>query len=229
MCPERPVAGADQPPAPASVISARLLGHVRALNRAYVDLLAGSDDAALGPAAADLSADVLAALAGLDDAGRERVAACSFSLFGLGLEDADFWVRAGVARIADLPHERYGHTAVDRFLATALFLAWHVAQSNELVGRFLLAMPARTHHAMRRLSPAHLHAIALAHPQLLRPRWPDNPCFWPDLLAFAASGDQPGLDAARLLGIQLIAAEIEPDVIRRPSRAGATTTRRPRR
>jgi hypothetical protein len=41
------------------------------------------------------------------------------------------------------------------------------------------------------------------------PRWPTNPAFWPDLIRLAAANDTRRLGTARLLGTQLIAAELE--------------------
>jgi hypothetical protein len=50
--------------------------------------------------------------------------------------------------------------------------------------------------------------IAAEHANLLAPRWPTNPRFWPDLVRFATQEDLPQLETAKLLGNQLIAAEL---------------------
>jgi hypothetical protein len=48
------------------------------------------------------------------------------------------------------------------------------------------------------------------------PRWPTNPGFWPDLARFAAAGDQQRLATAKLLGSQLIAAELQGSAVQSP-------------
>ena len=54
-----------------------------------------------------------------------------------------------------------------------------------------------------------LRRIAVDYAGLLMPRWPTNPCFWPDLVRFAAAVMPRRLATAQLLGSQLIAAELE--------------------
>src|SRR5204863_523914 len=52
-----------------------------------------------------------------------------------------------------------------------------------------------------------IQALAEAHPEWLRPRWPTRVRVWRELLLAAAAGEAPALERARLHGLTLLAAE----------------------
>jgi hypothetical protein len=58
--------------------------------------------------------------------------------------------------------------------------------------------------------------LSVHHASLLMPRWPTNPGFWPDLVRFAAAGDHHRLATAKILGSQLIAAELQASALHSP-------------
>ena len=55
-----------------------------------------------------------------------------------------------------------------------------------------------------------LRSVAACQVLPLPPRWSGNPCFWPDLLRSALALDPLRLDLAKLLGVQLLAADLHP-------------------
>ena len=119
-----------------------------------------------------------------------------------------------LARAARDDRERLAY-AVDggawqgAFCELALLHAWHVATCSPLAARMVYAMPEATAHRLAATPLWQVRRIADNHGDLLAPRWPTNPAFWPDLLYFAATGDAQRLGIAQLLGHQLIAAELE--------------------
>src|SRR6266513_2776416 len=52
-----------------------------------------------------------------------------------------------------------------------------------------------------------IQALAEAHPEWLRPRWPTRVRVWRELLLAAAAGEALALERARLHGLTLLAAE----------------------
>lgn len=201
----------------APVLSTALLLHVQRLNRDYVEVLL-AERTRPGPAIAveTLSDKLVHALAQLNAPARTALASCPFALYSLGFDDQRFW-NAALAERPGLSGEsaeaRYGPASTAptqaAFCEVALFAAWHTACAHRMAARFLFGMPE---HVAGRLVAAPLwqvRRIALDHPGLLTPRWPGNPAFWPDLVKFAAANDMVKLEAARLLGSQLIAAEFD--------------------
>jgi hypothetical protein len=98
----------------------------------------------------------------------------------------------------------------------ALLYAWHVATSSPIAARLVYAMPEAVAQRLTAAPPWYIRRLAVHHASLLMPRWPTNPGFWPDLVRFAAAGDQQRLATAKLLGSQLIAAELQGSALRSP-------------
>jgi len=212
-----------------SPIPPALREQVRQLNRAYLELLRADEEGITAGFASPpgLPALVVEMLTTLPESALGQIAECPVTLYNLRFEDAAFWAGGGTGLVADVT-ESYGKVGERSFVGTALFFAWHVAQSSELAARLLLAMPSATHVAFRDLPLAQLHRYAAVCPWLLQPRWANHACFWPDLLRTAAQGDQAALDAALLLGVQLAFTEVEPAAV--PAKhAGAATPRHRRR
>jgi hypothetical protein len=203
MTPDCPASPPDWPRPPWSPIPATLRVQLRELNRGFLELL-GDEPGIAGPA------PWLDALADLAPDARELIADCPVTLFNLRFEQTAFWAEPEPPIVAEADVTPYLIGAPRSFVGTALFFAWHVVQCSELAARLLLAMPSATYRAFRLLPLAQLDRYAQACPGLLLPRWIDHPCFWPDLLAAAARGDQVALDAALLSGIQLVFKEVEP-------------------
>jgi hypothetical protein len=201
----------------APVLSAPLLSHVHQLNLDYVELLIAQRGAPhVGTQLQHLPVKLHALLAVLSPSARTLLAALPFTLYSLGFEDEGFWRVASEKTSASMQapvEQRYAPAespcVQDEFCDVALLHAWHVAMSNRLASRVVYAMPDVTAARLAATPLWRIKRVAIDCPALLMPRWPTNPGFWPDLLRFAAANDVTRLATAKLLGSQLIAAELE--------------------
>jgi hypothetical protein len=201
----------------APVLDAALLKSIQQLNLDYLELLVAEH--AMGECAAQLQhlpPTQRAALAALPASALLAMAETPYTLYSLGVEDENFWASICADSIEGIPStvvRRYAPTpdttAQFAFCNLALFHAWHVAAANPMAARVLYAMPYTTAQRLAATPLWQIRCIASRHAALLMPRWPTNPAFWPDLIRFAASKDARRLITARLLGVQLIAAELE--------------------
>lgn len=194
----------------APILSAGAMGVLAGLNRDYLDLLiaGGCDGAGL------LGDGVMRELSAASPEVLDSMAACCYALFAL---DLPFPVRTAdpaAAQVNDPVTQRYcafpvGAGTWTAFTTTALFFAWHLSRNSPLSARVMLGLPVIAAHAIAALDPWELQHIAGQQPAPLKPRWHSNPCFWPDLVRFAASRNPLQLDLARLLGLQLLAADLQ--------------------
>jgi hypothetical protein len=197
----------------APVLDSALLARIHDLNLDYVELLIAEHAA---PSAAaqlqHLHGSVPAAIAALTPAASLALAATPFTLYSLGFEDEVSWL-AVCERVPASLAERYARIEATSLQASfcelALLHAWHVATSNKLAAKVLYAMPDAISVRLAATPLWQIKRIASQHSELLLPRWPTNPAFWPDLVQFASLNDSRRLATAQLLGSQLIAAELE--------------------
>lgn len=210
------------PGSSAPVLSAALLARIHDLNFDYLELLAAEKAAADGAGQLQhLPGRLHGAIGALTDASRKLLAAMPYTLYSLGFEDEAFWRAACNAASASARvsvDQRYApgpsQSPMALFAELALVHAWHVASSSALAARVLYAMSDATARALGCAQLWYVRRIATDHPALLMPRWPTNPGFWPDLVRFAAANDTERLATAKLLGNQLIAAELELTAVR---------------
>lgn len=203
--------------APPPVLEPALLAHIHQLNMDYLELLVAEH--ATAECAAQLQhlpPTLRSALAALPASALRSLAATPYTLYSLGVEDENFWASicaSATEAISPFVVHRYAQTtdpsAQYAFCRLALFHAWHVAANNPMAARMVYAMPYTTAQKLAATPLWKVTHIASSHAALLMPRWPTNPAFWPDLIRFAAANDLRRLPTARLLGIQLIAAELE--------------------
>lgn len=210
------------PGSTAPVLSAALLARIHDLNFDYLELLAvgkaaGTDTGQLQY----LPGRLHGAIAALSAPARRLLAGIPYTLYSLGFEDEAFWRAACSAATASAQltvEQRYAscpaHDPTNSFAELALLHAWHVASANILAARVLYAMSDATARMLAAAQLWYVRRIAMDHPALLMPRWPTNPGFWPDLVRFAAANDTERLTTAKLLGNQLIAAELEVAAVR---------------
>ncbi|MFO7304449.1 MAG: hypothetical protein C0P74_002925 [Gammaproteobacteria bacterium] len=193
------------------VLPSDLLARIHALNSDYLELLAtgsfASDDLDGNPCARSIGTQ----LRELSHDQRARLAAAPYALYSLRLDHSRCW-RDPCSVMALVASERYRPSEVSAealFCETVLLQAWHVANTSPLAARVVYAMTdaARTWLASAPLWL--LKKLALEHSRVLTPRWPANPCFWPDLLRFAREDDRARLATTQLLGLQLVAVELE--------------------
>ncbi|HET9449160.1 MAG TPA: hypothetical protein VFO35_23005 [Steroidobacteraceae bacterium] len=215
----------ELPGASAPVLSAALLARIHELNLDYIELLTAEHNAASAGDAQlpHLPCRLHAMIAELSPTARASLAALPYTLYSLGFEDEKLW--RSLAEPAALATslsmgERYAQPHCTSLQASlcevALLYAWHVATSSPVAARLIYAMPLAVAQRLTAAPPWYVRRLAVHHASLLRPRWPTNPGFWPDLVRFAADGDQQRLATAKLLGSQLIAAELQASALQSP-------------
>jgi hypothetical protein len=211
----------ELPGATAPVLSAAVLARIHELNLDYLELLA-AEHSGQGQLQ-HLPCRLHAAIAGLSQPARVALATLPYTLYSLGFEDEKLWrsLAEPNAVAASLSmSERYAQPHTSSVQASlcevALLFAWHVATSSPLAARLIYAMPESVTQRLTAGPPWYVRRLAVHHESLLMPRWPTNPGFWPDLVRFAAAGDQQRLATAKVLGSQLIAAELQGSALQSP-------------
>ena len=194
----------------APVLTAPTLSGIHDLNCDYIELLIADRDAQRF--ATLLPPAVIAGLADLDSAARRSLAACPFALYSLGVEHQDFWRAAASGSNVAEEAPRYrpvtSMSAEGCFGISALFFAWHVASAQRMAAKVFFAMPDFALDGLASMRISELQRVATGCSASMRPRWPMNTGFWPDLVRFAARGDIERLNTTQLLGSQLIAASL---------------------
>lgn len=215
----------ELPGASAPVLSTAVLEQIQELNLDYIELLAAEHNA---PDAGDgqlqhLPCKLHAAIAELSPSARASLAALPYTLYSLGFEEEKLW--RSLAEPASLAvslsmTERYSQPHSASLQASlcevALLYAWHVTTWSPLAARLIYAMPETVAERLAAAPLWYVRRLAVHHASLLLPRWPTNPAFWPDLVRFAVVGDQQRLATAKVLGSQLIAAELQGSAVQSP-------------
>jgi len=202
---------------PTPVLNSALLARIRQLNLDYLELLVAERDSIDGSTQLQhLPPSNRAALGALSPRALRALAAMPFSLYSLGFEDENFWnsvsegATSSESALAVQRYARVGDASAQcSFCELALLHAWHVAAKDTMAARMVYAMPYATARQLVNTPLWQIRCIAGSYGELMMPRWPTNPAFWPDLIRFAASNDTRRLHTTRLLGTQLIAAELE--------------------
>jgi hypothetical protein len=181
------------------------------LNRDYLDLLLaspGGDSALLAPA-------VLDGLRQASPMTLDAMSACSYSLFVIEARQ----VAAVDSPVGNCVHDpiskRYGAGALEggawpSFTMAGLSFAWQLCHQSPMSARLMLGFPEAAAAALAAVDLWKLRSVAACQVLPLPPRWSGNPCFWPDLLRSALALDPLRLDLAKLLGVQLLAADLHP-------------------
>ena len=218
----------------APVLSRALLARTHEMNRDYVELLLAERSLLRhGIATETLPPKVLDALERLPLDARQALAGCPYALYSLGFDDLKFWSSALAEDASDAAsssiESRYGVLSSapiqTAFCEAAMFLAWHTAESEPIAARFLFGMPDTVVRLLCGAPLSRIRRVAIDYPGLLTPRWPRNPAFWPDLIRFADTMDSR-LEAAQLLGNQLIASELDGTLPRAARQRGGLRVRR---
>ncbi len=186
-----------------AVLDGATLGCIREANLAFLALL-GSSRPRLAARRYGLEAPAATAVAELDPFARRAVAALPYTLFNMRFEDRDFW--RAITRDAAAP----GSASLSEeatFARTAIFLAWHLVQGEDLAPAMVLGMGPAVVEVWRQLPLAAIdHAATRALPAL-RARWVEHPRFWPRLAASGRAGARKATVELRDLGLQLLAAQ----------------------
>lgn len=186
-------------------VDAATLTNIWHANAAFLALVAERRASAGGGPVYGLGAELAARVPAAGIAA-ERVAQCHYTLFNLRFEDAGFWSAAlhGAAPTADAAP---GSPMEAAFVRTAVFLAWHLAQRNELAAAIVLGMTPEVQQAWRALPLAKLERAAPCAHVHLQARWGGHARFWPKLLDAARGTALDQSEHVRLLGLQLLAAD----------------------
>jgi hypothetical protein len=194
----------DGPYAAQAVLDQHSLESVCEVNLLFLERVAAGGAARAGGEVLGLAAGTAARIRDLDPAGRVAVADCPYTLFDLRFKDAAFW--RCVTRDSGL--RTLGSLAEDAsFARTAVYLAWYLAQGDDLAAALALGMTPEARRAWRGIRLAALDRVALAALPHLAARWGRHAIFWPKLLDAAASAGRERAAAVRLLGLQLLAAD----------------------
>lgn len=195
-----------------AILSEAVLEPLYELNRAFLLTLGRTPrqwHGALG--SSRLPDPVYVALVSLPPGERNTVARCPFSLFNARFHDDDLWSELarpdGVEERAFAIESDELRGCTIAFAQLALFFAWHLAQSNAAAARVVFGMTEQTLAIFRSLTLTRLQQIAIEHPDLLAPRWPERTRFWRGLLEAIPRAAEEASDA-RLLGLQMLAADI---------------------
>lgn len=192
-----------------SAVTPDMLAQIHGMNRLFLDLSSHGG----GAGRPLMPPPLAAALERLPEPALDQLAHCAFALFDLQFANGRLWQHLLLTTAtAQLPAVTAEATPappeLDRFLEAALGYAWHVCQGRESAARQLFGMTRLTFEVLRKTSFCALMRASDRARSLLGVRWPDNPCFWPDLLRLAAFGDLRGLVPARLVGVQLMARDL---------------------
>jgi hypothetical protein len=176
-----------------------LLRQLHVLNRCFIELICKHDLP---------GCDFLEELRALDAAAVHELCAMPFTLYELPFANDAFWrqyarVPASVQRTAWFA---VGSDKAREIAAMTLILAWHAVHKDPASARLFFGMSQGTFETLHAADVATLTAMIEPAAEELRPRWPSNPHFWPDLVR-CAGADPLRMQGTRLLGSQLLAAE----------------------
>lgn len=148
----------------------------------------------------------------LEPSARRRAAACPYLLLDAGFADAQRWRRVAASQVGDAARGGYaaffsvpGAIELHRLVLT---YAWHLARTEGTAARLLLGMPAPCAQLIAQCTLRQMHALAEAHLEWLKPRWPRREELWQELLAAAVSGEAQAIEQAHIRGLTLLAAEL---------------------
>jgi hypothetical protein len=164
------------------------------------------------PAGHRLPDPVFADLLTMGHERRRLVARCPFSLFSGRFHDDRHWRDLTAATTPEEGVEPGlgpdSGCGLIEFGQLALFYAWHLARANPAAARVVLGMVDRTLDIFRVVALSRLQEIAVVRTDVFSPRWPERTTFWQALLASAGTGEEKASQETRLLGIQMLAAEV---------------------
>ncbi|HXQ63552.1 MAG TPA: hypothetical protein VN787_01760 [Steroidobacteraceae bacterium] len=194
----------DGPYAARAILDQSALASIGEANRLFLDLVADRHAAEPARGAFGLAPETVARIEALAAPARIAVALCPYTLFDLRFKDAAFW-----RRLAGDAARRTPGTATDDacFARTAVFLAWHLAQSKDLAAALVLGMTAEVKCAWRGIPLSAIDHVAMAALPQAQARWGRHATFWPRLIDTAVPAAADRAVAVRLLGLQLLAAD----------------------
>jgi hypothetical protein len=189
-----------------SELRASELSQLHALNRDYVEHLLNQP---IAPEE-NFPPSFLPELNRLETVARLELCANPYTLYHLPFNNVTYWQemlalsRQGVQSMRAI---QLRGTPAHRVTELVLFMSWHLARTTPGAARLFFGMSIATLEFFRHAEVAALAIMSNEVASALQPRWPANPHFWPDLIHYADK-DPVRMQAARLLGAQLLASEL---------------------
>jgi hypothetical protein len=196
-----------------AVLNAAVLEPLYELNRSWLTLLATAPRYwAMSASRSRIPDPVPASLVTLTPEQRAQIARCPFSLFNARFNDGVYWLGiAGNMAVHEPLPPGVGAASCEPlavFGELAVFFGWHLVRANPPAARVVLGMADQTLAAFEALTLTELQRHAISSPELVTPRWPERSAFWLRLLD--SLPDSASIADARLLGLQMLAAELKP-------------------
>jgi len=187
------------------------LDSLAALNEEALELIA-EEAARDPPTVPPLLRELQAPLRALDAAARQRAARCPYLLLDAGFASGARWSREERERQvhdgnAGVPAPFFTVQRAPRVLRLVLTFGWHLARSERTAARLLLGMSEGCAERLGACTLPQVEALAQAQLHWLRPRWPEYPRAWQELLAAACAAEPARLERAVMRGVQRLAAE----------------------
>ncbi|MEQ8206941.1 MAG: hypothetical protein RIA65_12245 [Woeseia sp.] len=191
--------------------------NVRALNRAFLDLLA--DLLRAQGLCHGLAPGLFERLQAQRSLQRERLASAPFLLFSLREADGEFWDGLFVScRERDLFASAPSDQAVNRLVTASVAYLWQLARQNAYAARVICGASL---HWCEQIAEQSLMDIvqAAACADVLRLRSPADSALWHKLLDDATSGERAVRDAARITALQRVLTDGAGQRTQRPALA----------
>ncbi len=197
-----------------SVLDASLKIRQCQLNTAFLELITWAFQAAREETSPrfGLSVDLIQRLCRLSPDGRGQIATCPFAVYGLRLQDTQYWRAVAenkrTMQYTTLPfHLPQSHRErMIGFSTMALHHAAGLAASNEYGAGLIFGVPLRDLRLLARTPLPALTEAAAHAPGLLCARLYDHPRIWRNLLEAAESGHKDRCFAAKSMAFQALAA-----------------------
>lgn len=150
----------------------------------------------------------------LDLRARLRAAACPYLLLDVGFADATRWIGDDATTVSINAAGAFFTVPEASVVARQVFIyAWHLLQSTSPAAKLLLGIPEHCGDLIASRTLPQIYELADSHPEWLRPRWPALLSFWHDLLIAAEADNDGALLQARMRGLSLLAADLQPDLM----------------
>lgn len=171
-----------------------------------------SAERAVGPAALApprLVQELRALWCATDEVALQRLARCPFLLLDAGFGQPDCWgrrVTEGAFLEGGAARRYFASSDGIALVRHALVFARHLARSDRLSARLLLALSPECAERLAARSLRELESLAELAPTWIHPRWEGQPLVWRQMLEAAVQGPGEALGRVYSRGLQLMAA-----------------------